>query len=202
MLEASNRGRTRWTRFAGVLTIGLACAVLLLTGLARGALAASFAVSGTSFKISADKLVGTGFVQFGGTDNGSDGAHPVGVRGFRTSVADNFCQSVTLRGLPMVGEVTLRLVSPGPEGMSATNIVLGVAGLTGDMTLVDSEIGVDAAQVSQGPPSVLGRPGGFAQQAAQATVVAPRMVAWSATAYTLRLKNLSMSLHTGGNECF
>ncbi len=202
MLEASEQGRTRWIRFAGVLAAGLVCAVLLLSGLARGALAASFAVSGTSFKISADKLVGTGFVQFGGTDNGPGGAHPVGVSGFRTTVADNFCQSVTLRDLPLVGNITLRLASPGPEGMSATNIVLGVAGLTGDMTLVNSQIGVDAAQVSQGPPGVVGQPGGFAQQAAEATVVAPRMVAWSATAYTLRLKNMSMSLHNGGNECF
>ncbi|MFL6127349.1 DUF6230 family protein [Actinophytocola sp.] len=202
MVEAPRRGRIRWLRFAGVLAAGLALAALLLTGLAQGALAASFAVSGTSFKISADKLVGTGFVQFGGTDNGADGPHAVGVSGFRTAAADNFCQSVALRGLPLVGDVTLRLVSPGPEGMSATNIVLGVAGLTGDMTLVNSAIGVDASQVSQGPPGVLGQPGGFAQQAEQATVVAPRMVAWSATAYTLRLKNLSMSLRAGDDECF
>jgi hypothetical protein len=56
--------------------------------LAQGALAASFSVSGQSFKVTADKLVGTGFEQYGAVDQGYtlDGqktAHPVAVSAFK-----------------------------------------------------------------------------------------------------------------------
>ncbi|MGM1059040.1 DUF6230 family protein [Saccharothrix sp. Mg75] len=187
--------------FAGVLTAGSAAAAVVLLGLSQGALAASFAVSGTSFKVSADRLAGKGFVQFGGVDSGADAAHPVATSAFRTVVMDNFCQSVTLRSLPAVGDVTLRIDSTGAEGMSATDIVLGVEGLSGDLTLVNPQIGVDAGQVSKGPPELVGLPGGFAQQADEVSIAAPRLTAWSATAYTLRLKDTRLTLHTDPAEC-
>ncbi|MBB5957173.1 hypothetical protein FHS29_003766 [Saccharothrix tamanrassetensis] len=202
MPEPRAGGRTRWLRFIAVLCTGLAGAAVLLVGLSQGALAASFAVSGTSFKISADKLEGTGFVQFGGVDQGAGAAHPVAVSAFRTVVLDNFCQSVALRGLPLVGDVTLRMESGGPGGMSATDIVMGVEALSGDLTLVNPQIGVDAGHVTKGPAGVVGQPGGFAQQADKATIVMPREVAWSAAAHTLRLANLKMTLHTGSGECY
>lgn len=200
--EPAARGRTRWLRFTGMLVLGLLGVAVMLGAMARGALAASFAVAGVSSKISADKLEGTGFVQFGGVDSGAGASHPVAVSGFRTAVLDNFCQSVILPNLPGVGDVVLRLASPGPEGMSAADIVLGVEALSGDLTLLNPQIGVDAALVSKGPPGVTGPPGGFAQQADQATIIAPRQVAWSATAYTLRLKNAQMTLHLDGGECY
>lgn len=202
MAESPGRGRTRWVRFATVLGAGLTGAGVLLVGLSQGALAASFAVSGTSFKISADKLEGTGFVQFGGVDRGNDAAHPVAVSAFRTVVLDNFCQSVTLRGLPLVGDVTLRMESPGTGGMSAENIVMGVEALSGDLTLVNPQIGIDAGSVTRGPAGVLGQPGGFAQQADKATIVMPRQVAWSASAHTLRLNNLRTTLNKNSGECY
>ncbi|RKT54516.1 DUF6230 family protein [Saccharothrix australiensis] len=202
MADSRVRGRTRRGVFAGVLVAGLAVSALLLVAVSRGALAASFAVSGTSFKISADRLEGTGFVQFGGVDGGPEGAHAVSPSAFRTVVLDNFCQSASLRSLPVVGDVTLRIASPGEGGMSATDIVLGVAEQRGDLTLLNPQIGVDAGQVSKGPPGVVGPPGGFGQQADRATIVAPRIEAWSAAASTLRLKNSLLTLHNGGGECY
>ncbi|OLZ57405.1 hypothetical protein BS329_01665 [Amycolatopsis coloradensis] len=202
MPQSRVRGRTRRKLFAGVLVAGLTGMAVLLAGLSQGALAASFAVSGTSFKISADRLQGTGFVQFGGVDSGGGAAHPVATSAFRTVVLDNFCQSVSLRSLPLVGDVTLRIASTGEEGMAATNIVLGVAELSGDLTLENPQIGVDAGQVSKGPAGVVGQPGGFAQQADRAAIAMPRMAAWSAAAYTLRLKNSKLTLHTDAGECY
>jgi hypothetical protein len=201
MTRAPVCGRTRWPRFCGVLAAGLAGAAVMLVGMSRGAVAASFAVSGTSFKISADRLEGTGFVQFGGVDDAAGTPRPVAVSAFRTAVLDNFCQSASLRGLPVVGDVTLRMESPVPQGMSATDIVLGVEALAGDLTLVNPRVGVDAAHVSTGPPGVVGQPGGFGQQADKAVIVMPRQVAWSASAYTMRLTNLRLSLHTDSGEC-
>jgi hypothetical protein len=195
------RGRIRWGRFAGILGLGLFGVALVMLGVARGAIAASFTVSGTSFKASADRLEGEGFVQFVGVDQGTDGAHPVAVSGFRSAVADNFCQSVYVRSVPLVGDLTLRMTSEGPAGMSASGMVLGVDGLSGDLTLVEPDLGVDAAAVGKGPDGLRGPPGGFGMQATKATVTTLRMTAWSATAHTLRLKNLQLALRPGAHEC-
>ncbi|HEX5568004.1 MAG TPA: cholesterol esterase, partial [Streptomyces sp.] len=54
-------GGVRWRRFAAVCVPGLAVTGVLAVALAEGALAASFAVSGQQFKVSADRLTGTGF---------------------------------------------------------------------------------------------------------------------------------------------
>jgi hypothetical protein len=182
--------------------MGLAGAVELVTGLSQGALAASFAVSGSSFQVSADKLVGEGFVLYGDVDRGSDAAHVVAVGAFRQATLDNFCQSIFLPNVPLVGDTTLVLTSAGPGGMASTDIVLGIASLTGDLTLTDTQIGIDAGRLSQGPPDAKGKPGAFGMQAGTATIDRLRQVAWSTNAQTLRLKNLSLSLRSGKNECF
>ncbi|MDQ7807365.1 DUF6230 family protein [Amycolatopsis sp. A133] len=202
MKRSESRGRIRWGRFAGVLGLALAGAVALVTGLSQGALAASFAVSGSSFQVSADKLVGEGFVLYGDVDRGSGAAHVVAVGAFRKATLDNFCQSIFLPKVPLVGDTTLVLTSGGPGGMAATDIVLGIASLTGDLTLTDTQIGIDAGQLSQGPADAKGKPGAFGMQAGTATIGQLRQVAWSTNAQTLRLKNLSLSLRSGKNECF
>lgn len=199
--DPAGRGRIRWGRFVGILGLGLLVVAVVLSGVARGAIAASFTVSGSSFKASADRLEGEGFVQFVGVEQGADGAHPVAVSGFRTAVADNFCQSVYLSSVPLVGELTLRMTSEGPGGMEASGMVLGVAELGGDLTLVEPHLGVDAATVDKGPDGLRGSPGGFGMQASKATVASLRMTAWSASAYTLRLKNVALALQPGDRQC-
>jgi hypothetical protein len=202
MRHSGSRGGTRWGRFAGVFGAALAGAALLVTGLSQGALAASFTVSGSAFKISADKLVGEGFVQYGDVDRSADANHAVVVGAFRTATLDNFCQSVFLPKVPLVGDITLVLTSGGPGGMTATDITLGIASLTGDLTLTDTQIGIDAAQLSRGPATAKGQPGMFGLQATTATIGGLRQTAWSTNAQTLRLKNLGLSLRNGKNECF
>lgn len=202
MKRSQSRGRTRWARFAGIFGMGLAGAALLLTGLSQGALAASFTVSGGTFKISADRLVGEGFVQYGDVDQGTGEAHPVAVGAFRKATLDNFCQSVFLPQVPMVGDITLVLASGGPGGMEATDIIIGISSLTGDLLLTDTQIGIDAALLSKGPEAAKGRAGSFGLQADHATIGRLRQTAWSTNAQTLRLKNLALSLRSGKNECF
>jgi hypothetical protein len=202
MKRPESQGRTRWARFAGVLAVALACAAALITGLSQGALAASFAVSGGMFQVSADKLVGEGFVMYGDVDRGTGEAHVVAVGAFRTATLDNFCQSVFLPKVPLVGDMTLVLTSGGPGGMASTDIILGIASLTGDLTLTDTQIGIDAAQLSKGPDAANGRAGSFGLQASTATIGQLRQTAWSTNAQTLRLKNLALSLRSGKNECF
>ncbi|MEU3623205.1 cholesterol esterase [Amycolatopsis coloradensis] len=202
MKRSEARGRTRWVRFAGVLGGAFAMAALLITGLSQGALAASFTVSGGAFQVSADKLVGEGFVQYGDVDRGATDAHVVAIGAFRKATLDNFCQSVFLPKIPLVGDTTLVLTSGGPGGMAATDIIIGIASLTGDLTLTNTQIGIDASQLSKGPEAAKGRPGAFGLQADTATIGSLRQIAWSTNAQTLRLKNLSLSLRSGKNECF
>jgi hypothetical protein len=61
---SAGEGRTRWRRFGLVGGIGLAAVALVGYLAMTGALALSFAISGIPFTLSADKLSGSGFVQF------------------------------------------------------------------------------------------------------------------------------------------
>jgi hypothetical protein len=98
--------------------------------------------------------------------------------------------------VPLVGDITLVLTSGGPDGMTATDITLGIASLSGDLTLTDTQIGIDAAQLTKGPDTAKGMPGSFGLQATTATIGQLRQTAWSTNAQTLRLKNLALSLRT------
>jgi hypothetical protein len=195
-------GRTRWARFVGVLGIGAVGAGALLFGMSQGALAASFAVSGTDFKVSSDSLTGQGFVQFGGVDAGSGKVHVVAVSGFKTAKLDKFCQSVFVPGMPIVGDVTLRITADGVGGMSADNLVVNLTDLSGDLTLGNPEIGVDASKVNKGPDNLKGLPGSFGLQADTATITGLQQTAWSTTAQTIRFKGMNLTIRQGKQECF
>ncbi len=59
------QGRTRWRRVLILFGPATALAVTMIALVANGVLAVSFAVSGMPFKLTADKLDGTNFVQIG-----------------------------------------------------------------------------------------------------------------------------------------
>lgn len=205
MAEDESSGRTRWTRFVAVFGIGAVGAGVLMFGMSQGALAASFAVSGSNFKVSASKLTGTGFVQFGGVDVGSGKAHPVAVNGFQTATLDKFCQSVFVPGVPLVGDVTMRITAADAGGMVADNLVVNLTDLTGDLTLDKPQIGVDAGQMAEkgsGPAGLKGESGGFGLQAASATINGLKQTAWSTTAQTIKFTGMGLTVREGREECF
>jgi hypothetical protein len=195
-------GRTRWARFVGVLGFGAVGAGVLLFGMSQGALAASFAVSGSSFKVSADGLTGQGYVQFGGVDAGSGQVHPVAVNGFKSASLDKFCQSVFVPGMPVVGDLTMRIEANGKGGMEATNLVVGLTDISGDLTLGNPQIGIDAGTLSKGPEGLKGLPGSFGLQADTVNIGSLRQVAWSTTAQSIKFKGMTLNLRQGKNECF
>lgn len=193
-------GRTRWRVFGLVLLVGIFGIALMLTGLSHGAIAASFAVAGTSYKASADRLDAQGVVQYGSVDRSADQAHPVLVNGFREAKLDNFCQSIVVPGLPGVGDITVKIVAPG--GMSADNLVLGIQEVTGDLTLNNVEIGRDAGTMDKGPNGAIGAAGTFGIQADSTQITGLRQVAWSTTASTLKLNQVQIKAGAGRDECF
>ncbi|MBQ0927491.1 cholesterol esterase [Saccharopolyspora endophytica] len=193
-------GRTRWRVFGLVLLVGVFGVGLMFTGLSQGAIAASFAVAGTSYKASADRLDAQGVVQYGSVDRSADQAHPVLVNGFRKAKLDNFCQSIVVPGLPAVGDITVKIAAPG--GMSADNLVLGIEEVTGDITLNNVEIGRDAGTMDKGPNGAIGDAGTFGIQADSTQITGLRQVAWSTTASTLKLNQVQIKASVGRDECF
>ncbi|MGW6454847.1 DUF6230 family protein [Streptomyces sp. NPDC055078] len=218
-MEHMARGGTRWKRFALVMVPSVAATAAIGIGLAQGALAASFAVSGQEFKVTAGKLDGQGFAQYGGVDMGYKSlkgdekvAHPIAVSSFKSATIKNMCQSV-VTDVPLLGKITLQLkAGEGSKQVSAKNLYLDISELEGDATFSNIDIGVatkdtDKPGVGKGPvvkdTSVLEN--GFAQQADRAVLTGVKQKAWATTAGTFKLGGLKMSLHKGDGpkvECY
>ncbi|MFI5753921.1 DUF6230 family protein [Streptomyces sp. NPDC051569] len=213
-MESQVRGGTRWKRFAVVMVPSVAATAAIGVALAQGALAASFSVSGQSFKVSADSLVGDNFVQYGSIDTGTDlkgnpAAHPVAVSGFSSATITNMCQSVVTPDVPVFGSVSLELRAgqDAKKPVKATNIYIDVAQLDADAVFKNIDIGVAAGDPSNGTKIQPGseskvNPYGFAQRAEKATLTGVKQTAWATTAGTFKLSGLSLKLHTGTKECF
>ncbi|TDD82777.1 cholesterol esterase [Actinomadura darangshiensis] len=188
-------GRVRWKRFAAVAAPAAIGAGALVFMTAQGSIASSFAVSGSSFKVSADSLTGQGFVQYGGVDASKNGdKHPVQISGIKSAQIRNMCQSVK------AGPFTLRLTAgTGAKPVEASDLTLDVEQLNADATFSNIEIGRDASTLDKGPDGKQGAAGMFGQQASRIQLNNVKQVAWATTAGTFKLSDLSMKL---GGECF
>ncbi|MFI5494125.1 DUF6230 family protein [Actinoplanes sp. NPDC051859] len=200
-------GRTNWRRFAVAAVVPTAAAGALIFGMANGAFAASFTVSGQSFKISADRLEGTGFAQYGGFDTKKDGTKiPVAVSGIAAAELTNLCQSVKTPGLPVV--LTIRAGREAGKPASATDLLIGVNELSGDAKFTDINIGQDASTLGLGGKNAHGEAGGFGQEAKKVTITGLKQTAVSTTAGTFTLNGLNLKVNlpdANGNapaECF
>ena len=206
-------GQTRWRRFAVLFGLSAAAAGGLIAMMSSGALAASFSVSGQQFQVSADKLVATGFVQYGAvdarTEPGSDSQtpEPVAVAAMKTATLTNLCQSV-VTDLGDFGSVTLKInAGTGKDPVTAKNMVVDMSNLDGNAKFQDMEIGRDAATLDKGPtndPAEIAqrREGFFSQQADKVTITNLKQVAWATTAGEFNLTGLSLRLKWGKDECF
>ncbi|MFJ7997761.1 DUF6230 family protein [Streptomyces sp. NPDC096310] len=211
-MESQVRGGTRWRRFAVVMVPSVAATAAIGVALAQGALAASFSVSGQSFKVSADQLVGYDFIQYGSIDAGTDlkgnkTANPVAVSGFSRATITNMCQSVVTPNVPIFGSVSLELRAGtnANKPVKATNIYIDIAQLDADAEFEKIDIGVAAGDKGNKTginPGDQANEYGFAQRAEKATLTNVEQTAWATTAGTFTLSNLSMKLHKGVKECY
>ncbi|WNI22373.1 DUF6230 family protein [Streptomyces sp. ITFR-16] len=210
-MSSQVRGGTRWKRFAVVMVPSVIATAAVGVGLAQGALAASFSVSGQEFKVSADELVGQNFVQYGsvatGKDlKGKDQAAPVAVSGFSEATITNMCQSVVTPDLPFgLGSVTLQLTAgTGKDKVYAKDLYLDVSKLDGDAEFTNIDIGVAAGGLKNPgiQPGTQANPYGFSQRAEVAKLTKVRQQAWATTAGTFKLPSLSLRLHKGVKECY
>jgi Family of unknown function (DUF6230) len=190
------QGRTRWRRFAALMVPATALAGAIVFGMANGAIAASFSVSGQTFKVSASKLEGEGFKQYGGvvTEKGTGKTHPVAVSGIASAKLYDLCQSVKVPNLPVVLTIN---AGGGGDPATATDLLLDVEQLEGDATFTNIDIGVDASDVG-------GEPGAFGQRSDKVVITDLKQVAWSTSAGTFTLKGLTLKVNVGADakECF
>ncbi|MBO0656785.1 cholesterol esterase [Streptomyces triculaminicus] len=196
-------GRVRWRRFAVLAVPGFAATAALAVALAQGALAASFAVSGQEFKVSAQSLEGEGFAQYGGIDRNARGKLlPVAVTAIKKAKLDDLCQSVVTT-LPGLGDISLRLTAgAGGKPVEAENLFIDATQLGGDATFKNIEIGRDASTLNKGPASAQGLQDAFGQQADKVVMTNVRQVAWATNAGTFKLNGLNMKIGFGKQECF
>ncbi|MUL42213.1 cholesterol esterase [Streptomonospora sp. PA3] len=194
-------GGTAWKRFALALIPALGAAGVLAGMTAQGALASSFAVSGESFKVSADQLKGTGFAQFPDTATSADGTkHPVALSVIDKVELTNLCQSVLMD--TAVGKVTLLVkAGQGDQPATAENMVIDVQQLSGNAKFTEMEIGRDASTVENASGET-GEAGVFGQQADTITIDGLKQTAWSVNAGTFRLTGLHLSVKPGDHECY
>lgn len=205
-MESLARGGTRWKRFAVVMVPSVAATAAIGVALSQGALAASFSVSGQQFKIAADRLEGTGFVQYGAIDSTKVGKKPVAVVGFNSAKIRNLCQSVVVP-VPAFGDVTMKLgagAAGGPQ-VEAKKLYVDADDIAANATFKNVDIGVAVDETTKGPGPNKGDkylPGSFAQQADTAIFTDVKQRAWATTAGTFKLSGLKMAVKKGKNECY
>ena len=187
------QGRVKWRRFAIVAVPAVILAGTLMGLTAQGAIASSISVSGQEYLITASKLTGTGFEQFGGQVSGASGDQPVIISAIHSATLTSLCQSVT------VGPVTLHLTAGGGgTPVSAENLIVDASGQTGSEAVFHNiSIGLDAGTLSEDPGTV-GTSGGFGQQADSMEIDNLVQHTWLTTAGTFTLPGLSLGF---GGSC-
>lgn len=189
------QGRVRWRRFAAMMVPAAAVAGAVVFGMANGAIAASFAVSGQTFKVSASKLEGEGFVQYGGVAKEKDGSqHPVAISGIDNAKLYDLCQSVKVPDLPVVLTIN---AGGGGNPATATDLLIDMDRLEGNATFTNIQIGRDASDLG-------GAPGAFGQSADKVVINDLEQVARATSAGVFTLNGLRLKVNVGAEakECF
>lgn len=201
---AQTLGRTSWKRLGIVMVPTVVAAGALTVAMANGAIAASFAVSGQNFKLTAGQLTGTGFVNYGTVDKHADGSvFPAAVSAFKSANITDLCQSVVTT-LPVIGDVTLT-IKAGAAGtpVTASDLIIDMQQLNASTaTFTNINIGQDASTLSGSAQGAVGTAGLFGQQADSATLTGVQQVANSTNAGSFSLHDMSMGISLGDHSCF
>ncbi|MFI2607584.1 DUF6230 family protein [Kitasatospora sp. NPDC018619] len=199
---ASTRGRVRLKRTALMAVPAIAAGGVLMALTAQGVLAAQFSISGMPFTITADKLVGDGFAQFGSLDSmipdspnaGSSGGQVlVAVSAIKKAEITNLCQSVDLGGINLVIHA-----GDGGTPVTASDLTTDSDMLSGDAQFTNIEIGGDASTYTKAGPVGKGNPGVFGQQADQVILTHLNQHNYASTAVGFKLPNLRLSFSSTG----
>ena len=199
-MSEKTSGSTSWGKFAllAVPAIFIGSAMAGLT--ATGAMASSFAVSGDSFKVQADRLEGDGFAQYGDVVfDIEDEDHGVAPAGIQEARLFNMCQSAVYD--TPIGEFTVRVTAGTEEDnpVTATNLIVDTNDIQGDASFSNIEIGRDASTLDQ-VSDHQGAAGSFGQQSDTIAIDGLRQETWGITAGRFNFENLHVSVTRGTEE--
>ncbi|WP_031077435.1 DUF6230 family protein [Streptomyces sp. NRRL WC-3742] len=199
---AATRGRVRFRRTALMAVPAVALGGLLMTLTAQGVLANQFSISGMPFTITADRLEGDGFAQYGSLDEmipdspnqGNTGGQVlVAVSAIKTARITNLCQSVDLGGVNLVIHA-----GDGKDPVTATDLTTDSDLLSGDAAFDNIEIGGDASTYKNAGRYGKGNPGVFGQQADHVDMTHVKQHNYASTALKFKLPNLRLSFDSKG----
>jgi Family of unknown function (DUF6230) len=194
------RGRVRLRRAAVMAVPAAAVTAGLAVLTAQGALGVQFAISGMPFVVTADRLDGSGFEQFGGLDNMIENSPNEGDTGGQqlvvTSVVKNgtltnMCQSVDLGGIQLV-----LTAGSGSKPVSVSNLAIDSDDIKGDASFNNIEIGRDASTFDKA--GVQGPRGVYGQQADGVVITNLYQHNYAATAAVFKLPGLHMRFGNDG----
>lgn len=197
-------GRTSWKRLGLVMVPTVVAAGALTVAMANGAIAASFAVSGQQFQLTAGSMTGSGFVEYGAVDQKADGTPlPVAVSAFKSADISDLCQSVVTT-LPVIGDVTLTIkAGTGSTPVHADDLIIDLTQLNaGTATFTNINIGQDASTLGGSATGAAGTKGFFGQQAEKAELTGVQQIAYSTNAGSFQLHDMAMGLSLGNHPCF
>jgi len=192
----ARRGRVRWRRTAVMAVPAAAVGATLMVLTAQGVLGAQITISGMPFVVTADKLEGQGFEQFGQLDHMPDGSPNAGntggtelvvVSAIRHATLTNLCQSVDLGGINL--HITAGTKAGHP--VEANNLTTDSSDITGNASFDNIEIGGDASTFTKA--GVAGRSGVFGQQADTVLINNLRQTNYATTAVKFTLPNLHLN---------
>jgi hypothetical protein len=198
--SADDRGRTNWRRFAAIVLPALAVAVVLVVLTAQSVLAVSFAISGTPFTVTASKLKGQGFEQFGVLDHsvlrnlpGHTNEIVLTASAIRSATLSHLCQQVSIGGLTLI--IT---AGDGSTPVTATDLVVDADKFSGKTASFNNiRIGQDASTLND-VPGIRGPAGDFGEEASTITITGLRQHAYATTAGTFTLPGFNLRF---GGHC-
>ncbi|MEU5097005.1 DUF6230 family protein [Streptomyces sp. NPDC020996] len=200
--NTQGEGRTHWKRSA-VMFVPCTLAVGTLgIALAQGALAASFAVSGTAFKVAASEVTAEGVSSFPSSlGDSADDAKPVLLAAVKNGTVSDVCVSLEQK-LPVVGKISMLVHSGADKPLAGSNLVVNADALTsGGGKVTGVQAGRDASTLT-GAPGVTGPKGVFGVQANTAVAHDVKSTAYSANGGTLTLEKLQIEFSRTGKQCF
>lgn len=115
--------------------------------MAEGGISANLALSNTIFNMDVGGLDADGFSLFVDSDKLTNGEETVSrIKMTKVRVSD-VCMSAPIK-VPGIGEKKFQMLVPG-QNMEAENMIIGAPDLSGSMTLVKPQIGIDASQIDK-----------------------------------------------------
>ncbi|HYK27035.1 MAG TPA: DUF6230 family protein [Streptosporangiaceae bacterium] len=190
-------GRVRWRRFALILLPTVLSAVLLLILTSQSVLAVSFNFSGRPFTVTAQRLHGVGFEQFGILSHGiqlpgKGRQTPLAVTAMRSATISHLCQTVNIGGVSMI--IT---AGNGSAPVTATNLVVYADRFSGNASFKHLTLGKDASTL-HAVPGVRGPAGAFSLSATSMTITNLRQHAFATTSSSFTLPDFQLRF---GGSC-